>query len=183
MPLNDEQFEALLKWLHPDRDLACKKYRTIQDGLIAVFSAKGFADAEGLTDETMNRVSDRLAEIAPNYQGDPACYFRGVARNIIFEVGRKKEFATDVLPERPIKPTEVSDESRCLQKCLKVIEPKDRDLILDYHVYDGADKVTNHIDMAKELNITVNALRVKAYRVRAGLQKCVLACLEKLNKK
>lgn len=180
LPLNDEQFEALLNWLNADRDLACQKYRTIQDGLIAIFSAKGFVDAESLADETINRVVDRLPEIGPQYEGDPACYFRGVARNIIFEEWRRKEIATDRLPERPIKPAEVSDEYRCLLKCLKYVQAADRELILDYHVYDGANKIANHIAMAEELGITVNALRVRACRVRAGLEKCVRECLEKL---
>lgn len=183
LPLTKEKLEALLTWLNSDRQIACEKYEAIQKGLIGVFSAKGFSDAEGLADEAINRVTDRLSEIGPEYEGDPACYFRGVARNIIFEVGRRKEFATDRLPERPTKPVEISDEYRCLIKCLKFIAPDDLELILDYHVYDGADKVANHITMAEELKITVNALRVRAYRVRVGLEKCVLDCLDGLNKK
>jgi len=183
LPLNKEKLEALFKWLNSDRQVAAEKYEAIQKGLIGIYSAKGFPDAEGLADETINRVMDRLSEIGPAYEGDPACYFRGVARNIIFELGRRKEFATDRLPERPIKPAEISDEYRCLLKCLKFIEPDDRELILDYHVYEGADKVANHIAMAGELKMTVNALRVRACRVRARLEKCVLACVEKSNTK
>lgn len=178
MPLTKEKLEALLEWLNSDRRLACEKYEAIQRGLIAIFSARGLSDAEDLADEAIDRVINRLSEIGPEYEGDPACYFRGVARKMIFEVGRRKEFATDRVPERPIKPTEISDEYRCLMKCLTFLAPAERELILDYHAYDGADKVANHITMAGELNLTVNALRVRAYRVRAGLEKCVLACLE-----
>jgi len=177
LPPTKEKFEALLMWLNSDRQVACQKYEAIQEGLIGIFSAKGFSDAEGLADEAINRVTDRLSEIGPEYEGDPANYFRGVARNIIFEVGRRKEFATDRLPERPTKPVEISDEYRCLMRCLKFVAPEDRELILDYHVYDGADKVANHITMATELKITVNALRVRAYRIRARLEKCVFNCL------
>jgi len=177
LPLTKEKLNALLLWLNSDHKVACKKYEAIQKGLIGIFSAKGFPDAEGLADEAINRVTDRLAEIGPEYEGDPAYYFRGVARNIIFEVGRRKEFPTDRLPEHPTKPVEITDEYRCLMKCLKFVAPEDRELILDYHVYDGADKVANHITMAKELEITVNALRVKAYRIRVRLEKCVFDCL------
>ena len=177
LSLTKEKLEALLVWLNSDRQVACKKYEAIQKGLIGIFSAKGCSNAEDLADETIDRVIDRLSEIGPGYEGDPACYFRGVARNIVFEIGRRKEFPTDRLPERPTKPVEFSDEYRCLMKCLQFVAPEDRELILDYHVYEGADKVANHITMATELKITVNALRVKAYRIRVRLEKCVFDCL------
>ena len=181
MPLTSEKFDALLQWLNSDPTAASQEYVSIQKGLIAIFAAEGFCDAEGLADEAINRVAERLPEIGPDYEGKPIHYFRGVAKNIIFEVGRRKEIATDSLPERPVKPLDVSDEYRCLIRCLRFLSSKDRDLVLDYHVYQGHDKVVNHLTMAKEIKTSVNNLRVKAFRIRDRLEKCVLECVERLN--
>jgi DNA-directed RNA polymerase specialized sigma24 family protein len=181
LPLTAEKFDAVLQWLDSDPIAAGSEYVSIQKGLIGMFAAQGFCDAEGLADETINRVADRLPEIGPNYDGKPVHYFRGVARNIIFEVKRRKEIATDLLPERPTKPLDVSDEYNCLLKCLRFLSSKDRDLILDYHVYEGHDKVLNHLTMAEEERISLSNLRVKTFRIRARLEKCVLECMEHLN--
>ena len=146
-----------------------------------MFAAKGLCDAEALADETINRVADRLPEIGAEYDGKPVHYFRGVARNIIFEASRRKEIATDSVPERPTKQIDVSDEYNCLVRCLTFLSSKDRDLILDYHVYEGHDKVVNHLAMAEENNVSINNLRVKAFRIRERLEKCVRECLERLK--
>ena len=181
MPLTSEKFDALLQWLGSDADSAGKEYVVIQKGLIAMFAAEGFCDAEGLADETINRVADRLPEIGADYEGKPVRYFRGVAKNIIFETKRRKEIATDSLPERPIKPLDVTEEYNCLVRCLRFLSSKDRDLILDYHVYEGHNKVVNHLTMANENETSISNLRVRAYRIRERLEKCVLECLEQLN--
>jgi DNA-directed RNA polymerase specialized sigma24 family protein len=169
--------------LNSDPHAAGTEYLSIQKGLIAVFAAEGFSDPEDLADETINRVADRLPEIGPTYDGKPVRYFRGVARNIIFEAKRRKEIATDSPPERPIKPVDVSDEYNCLIRCLTFLASKERDLILDYHVYEGHDKVLNHLAMAEENKTSVSNLRVKAFRIRERLEKCVRECLERLKKR
>lgn len=183
MPLTCEKLEALLKWLDSDRYAAGERYRTIQTALIGIFASKGFSDAEGLADEVIDRVADRLPQIGPTYDGEPARYFRGVARNVIFEAGRRKEVATDPLPERPTKKPDVSDEYKCLLNCLRFLNPKKRELILDYHVYERADKIANHRVMAEELDISENALRVLAHRVRCHLEKCVRECVNAIEGK
>lgn len=181
--LTGEKFEALLTWLDSDCEAAGREYTKIQRGLIGLFAAKGFSDAEGLADETINRVADRLPEIGPDYQGARVRYFRGVAHNIIYEANRRKEVPTDSPPERPTKQTDASDEYDCLLKCLQFLPYGEREFILDYHVYNGAEKIANHEAMAKEKRISVNTLRVQAHRLRARIEKCVLECVEQMRKK
>jgi RNA polymerase sigma factor (sigma-70 family) len=183
LSLTSETFEALLAWLGSDREAAGRKYEVIRAGLVRIFVSKGFSDAETLADETINRVAARLHEIVEDYSGDPAAYFRGVARNIIFEASRRKEIAMDTLPERPAVAREVSDEYECLLRCLKFLPSEKRELVLDYHAYQGKDKITNHRVMAEELHITESALRVQAHRARIGLERCVVECVESLQKK
>lgn len=181
LPLTQEKLEALLKWLDPDCEAAGLKYIAIQKGLIRMSAAKGLSDAEGVADAVINIVADLLPRVGPDYKGDPANYFRGVARYVILEPRWRKEVATDPLPDRPVKVTDTSDEYECLLKCLKFFPSEKRELVLDYHVYEGGAKIANHQEMADELEISVNALRVRAHRARAELEKCVQGCVETLR--
>lgn len=184
MPLTREKLEALLEWLDPsDRESAGQQYKNIQSGLIRIFTSNGFSDAEHLADQTIDRVADLLPEIVWGYKGRPANYFHGVARNVLHEARRRKEVATDTLPDVPFMTPEVSDECECLRRCLQFCGREKSEMVLDYHVYQGAAKIANHTIMARELRITESALRVRAHRARNSLEKCVNECMEKLEGK
>jgi DNA-directed RNA polymerase specialized sigma24 family protein len=172
-----EDFDNLLLWFHSDRDTAAHRYESIRSGLIRIFISKGFTDAEALADETFDRVTRRLPEIQPDYVGDPARYCIAVARNIVFEERRRKEFSTEVLPEPYPLERKESDLHDCLVDCLTLLPSDKRQLILDYHVYQGKAKIENHRKMAAELKITEGALRIRAHHMRARLEKCVLQCV------
>lgn len=143
--------------------------------------SRGFSDAEDLADETINRVMKRLPEIRDTYVGEPAKYFHGVARFVLLEVGRRKEVATDEIPVVSVKPDVHSDEYDCLVKCLKFLAAEKRDMILDYYIYDGRDKIVQHQRMANELGITDGALRGRAHQVRGNLEKCIDQCIERMK--
>ena len=182
MDITQEAFDDLLTWLNPDRELAGRKYESIRAGLVRIFIAKGFAEAEDLADEAIMRVGKRLPEIRAAYIGEPARYFHGVARNLIRETFRRKEVATDLGPIASIQITNRSDEYECLMRCLQFLTPVKRELILDYHVYEGRDKIEAHEMMAKELGISEGALRGRAHRIRSEVEECVLKCVKSLRK-
>lgn len=169
--ITQEQFDLLLDWLAPDRELAGKKYETIRAGLIRMFVTRGFNDAEDLADETINRVIIRLPQFKDSYEGDPVRYFHGVARNVYREALRRKEIATEVIvvwiDDKPV--TRV--ERECLDKCLGLLPEEKSDLILDYYLYEGHDKIEHHRRMAKALGITEGALRGRAHHIRKGLEE------------
>lgn len=143
--------------------------------------SKGFSDAEDLADETINRVTKKVPEIRDTYVGEPARYFHGVARYIIREVGRRKEIAVEEVPVVSTEAEAHSDEYDCLVKCLRFLPSDKRELILDYYIYDGRDKIEQHQRMANELGITDGALRGRAHHVRGTLEKCIHQCIERLN--
>lgn len=183
MAINKELFDALLEWLDPDRDTAGQKYEAIRAGLVRMFVSKGISDAGHLADETMDRVMRRLPEIRESYVGDPVKYFHGVARNLIREAMRGKEVATEVVPERLKKDDPDQNEtSECLSKCLKELPRDKRELILDYHLYQGKAKIEHHRQMAGELAISEGALRTRAHHLRVTLEKCVLECIDHSGK-
>ena len=176
--ITQESFEALLEWLDQDRETAGQKYEIIYSGLVRIFVSKGFSDAEHLTDRTIDVVILRLPEIRDTYEGEKAKYFHGVARFIILEERRRKEIATDAVPERVSDVTPTSKECECLVKCLRFLPADKRELILDYHLYEGHAKIEQHQRMASELKITENALRGRAHHIRDNLRKCVLNALK-----
>ena len=170
-----------MAWLDPDRDEAGQKYEVIRAGLIRIFVSKGFSDAEDLADEAINRVMKRLPEIRDTYVGEPVRYFHGVARFIVREMIRRKEVAVEVVPVFSGENEVHSDEYDCLMKCLRFLPSEKRELILDYYIYDGRDKITQHQQMASELGITEGALRGRAHHVRGNLEKCIQQCIDRMR--
>ena len=143
--------------------------------------SKGFSDAEDLADETINRVMKRLPEIQDTYVGEPARYFHGVSRYIIREMMRRKEVAVEEVPGVSAEAEVHSDEYDCLLKCLRFLPSDRRELILDYYIYDGREKIAQHRRMASELGITEGALRGRAHQVRGNLEKCIQQCIERMK--
>lgn len=181
MTITQEQFDSLLTWLGDDRDVAARKYETIRSGLVRIFVAHGFSDAEDLSDETINRVMVRLRDIRAIYTGEPAFYFHGVAKNIIRESRRRREIAAGVVDGSVEPKIDSSEERDCLGHCLDLLPAHKRDLILDYYLYEGHEKVEHHKQMAGQLKITEGAFRSRAFQIRLRLENCMRQC--KLRKK
>jgi hypothetical protein len=181
--LTPESFEALLSWLDPDREIAGQKYVTISAGLVRIFVSKALNDPEYWAAETLDRVGKRVPEIRDDYVGEPVKYIRGVARNIIKEAIRVREIATDSFPDLATEETITTDELDCLIACLDQISADKRDLILDYHLFQGRAKIEHHRKMANQRSLSEGALRTRAHHVRVSLEKCVRQRLSEYRKK
>ena len=175
--LSQEAFDDLLDWLDPDREQAGIKYEEIRRRLIKIFTGRSCVEAEDLADETINRVTSRLSEIKKEFTGDRARYFFGVANKVHLEHMRKKP------PQPPPPPTtdshQVELEYRCLEHCIESLSEENRYLLLKYYGAEGGSKVERRKQLAEELGIAPNALRIRAYRIRLGLQECVEKCIER----
>lgn len=174
--MSTESFEALLAWLDPDREKAGLKYEQIRTGLINFFTGRGHCEAEDLADETINRVISRLHEIRNQVTGERARYFFGVARKVQLEYLRRK--FPPAPPDSATDTNRVEIEYRCLEECIAKLSPENRELVLRYYEADGRRKIDQRKRLAEELGIAPNALRIRAYRVRAALQKCLEKCVE-----
>ena len=178
MIITKDSFDALLEWLDPNRDDAALLYEVIRGGLVRMFVSKGLMDAEFYADQTVDRVIKRLPEIRETYIDAPVKYFHGVARNILREAARRREIPTEVLPEcLPRRGLVDNDLASCLRKCLHSLSKDKHELIVDYHAYDGHEKIDSHREMAEELSITIGALRTRAHHVRAAVEDCVRKCM------
>jgi DNA-directed RNA polymerase specialized sigma24 family protein len=178
--VTQQAFDNLLGWLDNDREQAGQKYEKIRLRLIKIFTCRGCAEAEDLADETINRVVSRVGEIGSTYQGDPALYFYGVAQKLHLEYLRRSH-------PKPVPPlvfvesaAEREAEFECLDRCVEKLSPENRDLVLRYYAEEKQVKVQDRKRLADELGIAVNALRIRAHRIRLLLQNCVKECLESL---
>jgi RNA polymerase sigma factor (sigma-70 family) len=176
--LTQAAFDSLLAWLDPDRERAGKKYEYIRQRLIKIFACRGRHDADELADETINRVTSKAAKLAQEYVGDPALYFYGVAQKVYLESLRKRSRAAAQPPPAAVATAEAEQEYACLEKCMGELSPANRELILEYYRNDKKQKVEYRKKLAERLGIAQNAVRIRAYRIRQTLQRCVEECLE-----
>lgn len=174
--LSQESFDALLDWLDSDREQAGMKYEQIRRNLIKIFVNRGCAEAEDFADETINRVVSKLDEVKKEFTGDPARYFYGVANKIFLEYQRRKPLQPPSLP--PDDSNRVEQEYRCLEHCIGRLSEADRELLLLYYQAEGREKIEQRKLLATKLGIAPNALRIRAFRIRAMVQRCVEKCVE-----
>lgn len=172
-PPSEDAFDKLLFWLNPDRNKAAEKYEIIRIRLIGVFSSRGHVNAEDLTDDTVNVVAGRIDWLLENFQGEPALFFYGVARKIHLEELRKRP-PPAIPPPDPPDP-EKEELSNYLERCLDELPQKERELIVRYHEGEKQVKIQNRKRLAREWEITPNALRIKVYHLHLRLKPCIEA--------
>jgi len=175
--MSQETFEALLDWLDSDREQAALKYEEIRIKLIKFFFATSQSEAEALADETINRVARRLNEVKDQVYGERARYFYGVARKVQLEYLRRK------LPQGDQESVPDSDrieiEYACLEECIAKLSAENRELVMRYYGADGRERIEQRRLLAEKLGIAPNALRIRAFRIRAELQKCLKECVDR----
>jgi DNA-directed RNA polymerase specialized sigma24 family protein len=175
--LTEQTFSKFLAWLSPDPNQAGQLYEDIRRRLIKVFVCRGCTCPEDLTDETINRVIRKVQEIGDNYVGDPALYFYGVAHNIYHEYARQRPVPA-VPPAGPPDDPNSEQEYTCLEKCIGNLPARSRDLVLEYYREEKHAKIDLRRHLAERLGIPLNALRIRACRIRNILEDCVSKCLQ-----
>jgi DNA-directed RNA polymerase specialized sigma24 family protein len=173
--MTEEEFSKFLAWLHPNRDWAADMYEKIRRRLIKIFICRGCAIPEDLTDDTINRVIRKVQEIADTYVGERIPYFIAVANKVHLEYLRKKP-APLSLPV-PDSSSWAEEEYDCLEECLEHLTQRSRELVLGYYREEKHEKISLRKDQADQLGIPLNALRIRACRIRAKLESCVIDCL------
>lgn len=184
-PPDQDEFDALLAWLDPDRSRAGTiLYEEIRVKLIKIIVRRQCYVAEELADETINRVSHKVKDIAPDYVGNPALYFYGVLKKVYQEwlkwLKDQKLRLDRMPPPRPPEPSEdVERVHGYLERCRQELDFEDREVILTYYEHDKGAKIAHRKKMADGLGITLNGLRMRIHRINRELKKCIVDCLNK----
>lgn len=181
--LTPEEFEALLKQLHPDREKAAERYEDIRRRLIRLFEWRRCAFPEDLADETMTRAARRMAQGVELRSSDPYGYFCGIAHLLYKETTRRYAREQRALDSREWPPANIKEDDEpsdrrldCLNRCLSLLPPDQRDLVLRYH--QGENNIRNRKTLSEQMGIPMNALRIRVHRVRRKLEDCIQACLK-----
>jgi DNA-directed RNA polymerase specialized sigma24 family protein len=166
-----------------DELLTSPRFETMRGRIVRIFARRGCSIPEDLADETISRVIAKLPDIRSSYEGDPVHFVYAVARNVYREYVRRPRtvsiegsFALSEMhdPDAPFK--EASHD--CLDRCLASLDQEDERLIREYYRYDPGAKIDRRKELAAELGLGMNALRIKACRIRQRLQGCVARCLK-----
>lgn len=181
-------FDGLLAAFHADRERAGVQYRALHDRLTKYFEWNGDADACGLADEVLDRVVRKIA--AGEYIASPEGYAVGVARLMLLERRKEREreeearrqfrWVHESAAEGEVAGAEIQHE--CLEKALAALSPTSREIILTYYSGgDGRDKIERRRQLAASLGTDLNALRVRAHRIRARLEAWVAQCVNAVS--
>jgi DNA-directed RNA polymerase specialized sigma24 family protein len=182
--LTQDAFDGLLASLGPDRDTAADRYLEIRRNLVRLFEWRGCSTPDEYADETINRCAKKIGE--GEEIRDVPTYCVGIARMVLREMSRDRARAArplDEAPEPRAAPSESeSDPERnvdCLRRCLGLLSPETRDLILHYYQGDKGDKIRNRKGLTQLLGIPPSTLRMRALRVRERLQMCAENCMRR----
>jgi RNA polymerase sigma factor (sigma-70 family) len=188
LAITQDKFDKLLAWLDADRERAGKRYEEIRQSLIKILTWRGCAEAEDMADVVINRVAEKIPELITIYKGDPALYFYGVAKRVLLEYRKREKLHVQLAeiqsPEvAPVQEQENNLElmHECLKLCLQELSPKNRETITAYYLRDKQAKIDNRKEIAQQMGVATNTLRVRAYRIRAILEQCIKQCLRQSN--
>jgi DNA-directed RNA polymerase specialized sigma24 family protein len=181
-------FDALLNWLDQGINSSGKTYLEMRQRLVFYFDRKNCSTPDELADETLNRVARRLEEEGTIESETPAKYCYIVARFVFMEYLRESHRGGVALDEVRrqgpgdyfVVPEVHNDEEKmlvCLGRCTSKLEPVSRELITRYYVGKGRVKIANRRSLAESLGITINALAIRACRLRDKLEACVRQCV------
>lgn len=181
--LTQQGFDQLLNVLDPDRERAAEKYEGLRNRLLRLFEWRRSLTPEEHTDEVFNRVARKIVEGVEIR--DINHFVSGVARRLFFEILEQRERqqkALNQLPE-PIAMVAVTDADvdprlDCFRACLNELPTPQRRLIVDYYNESERKRIEQRKLLAAELQIPVNALRIRAHRLRSQLDKCINDCLK-----
>lgn len=187
-----EAFEKLLNWLDPNADAAGEKYEKIREKLMKLFKWRNCTPEEDYADKTIDRVARRVFENAEIDVKDPYTYFHGIALNVIREFWRgQQRYSHEDIDETSeselstASPAQKMEEEiekdfaeqryGCMRKCLGTLPQDTKEFITEYH--QGERNKDIRKQMSERMKIPMNALRIRAFRVRESLEKCVDKCV------
>jgi DNA-directed RNA polymerase specialized sigma24 family protein len=188
--LTQEALDRLLLRLDPDRDAAGERYLQIREKLCKFFQWRGCTTPDEFADRTIDRVARRLEGGEEIRAGDAYLFFHGVAINVLREfwkhAQRVREKPLEEAPEvhtaaeNPVEIGERKVEQErqlgCLDGCVKKLPAQQLMLITQYHQGEGGAKIAKRNELATYLGIPLNALRIRAYRIRGELENCITDC-------
>ena len=181
-------FSRLLEWLDDGVDSQGETYLEMRRRLVMYFDRRNRLSADELADETLNRIGRTLEKTTITIR-PPARYCYVVAKFVLLEDFRRERQHVALDESRSeasavgARLARVDDgmaltERRleCLDRCLDELKPEQRELVIDYYRDTRRQKIERRREIAKRLGISMNALGIRACRIRSALETCVETC-------
>jgi DNA-directed RNA polymerase specialized sigma24 family protein len=197
--LTPDAFERLLAFFDPDTERAGQKYERVRAKLTKFFQWRGVACPEQYADKTIDRGARRLQEGVAVRVVDPYLYFHGIAVKLLNEYWRDPERdgqpldgrfsgpATRLSPDPETEREQEIEHNRqeirldCLDDCMSGLPAESIDLITAYHSVGEVLSKNARKHLARSLGIPLNALRIRAFRIRTALERCVTDCMNRAD--
>ena len=194
--LSQLAFNRLLEWLDAGVDSSGENYLEMRRRLVAYFERRNRPYSDDLADETLNRIARTLETSGVIKVTPPARYCYVVAKFVLLEDFRRERSHPRVadagnvtLSARSLNRPEVDETTglrelrlECLDVCLQELRPEQRDLVLEYYRDAKREKIDRRRALAQRLGISINALGIRACRIRDSLEACVEACRQSPRK-
>jgi DNA-directed RNA polymerase specialized sigma24 family protein len=175
-------YHKLLACFSDDEEEAGKQLLSAQLKLVRFFEWHMIDSPESCADETIDRAARRIdeGERIDNLMG----YLNGIAHYVLME--KRKPTPLEPLPidladRMSFDPLAEDDEYeallRCLDACLEELEAEERTVILGYYQEEKRAKINFRKQMADRLAVGLNALRIRAFRIRTKLEECLTECM------
>lgn len=193
--LAQPSFEKFLARLAPNREQAGEVYEELRLQLVKFFEWRNALFPDELVDETLNRVSHKLAmeSIEPTAEriNNIAAYSYGVARLVLLESLKSAAGKSVQLAEAPpltvshaslaaeIETAEDEFRLQCFRQCLRALPRDARAFMEDYYRHERSARIDHRKKMAQQLGLTPEALRRRAKLGRDKLELCVRRCLKR----
>jgi DNA-directed RNA polymerase specialized sigma24 family protein len=179
--LTEQSLAKFLSLLDDDPERAGEQYEILRRKLVRFFEWRGSTTSEELADETLNRLARKIDE--GEAIRNLSAYIGGMARLVWLEALKEQERARAAFEELRASsqypsPTD-SQRIECFELCLESLPTESSALILDYYRAEKSDKIKLRKQLAEKMGMQINALRIRAHRIRVPLEKCVADCLRR----
>jgi DNA-directed RNA polymerase specialized sigma24 family protein len=183
-------FNRLLQWLDDGVDSHGERYLDMRRRLVAYFDRRHRPAPDELADETLGRIVRTLERNGVIDVTPPARYCYVVARFVLLEDLRRNprhvplDAPRRVGVSRPHRRDVVGPDDNCavreqclecLDRCLNELRPEDRELVVEYYRDTRRQLIERRRDLAQRLGISMNALAIRAFRIRDALRTCMKA--------
>ena len=181
-------FTRLLVWLDDGVDSHGERYLEMRRRLVAYFDRRHRQAADDLTDETFNRIARTLEQTGAIAVTPPARYCYVVARFVLLEDFRRDRKQVPLDEPRLIELSQAHastpgehDERMALQeerldrldRCLQELRPDQRELAIEYYRDAKRQRIDRRRELADRFGISMNALGIRACRIREALMNCL----------
>jgi DNA-directed RNA polymerase specialized sigma24 family protein len=187
--ITSSAFHRLLEWLDDGKNSEGETYLEMRQRLVDYFDRKSCLTPNEFADETLNRVARRLEEEGMIESETPAKYCYITARFVFMEYLRGMDKSSipldDTLQQKIAVADNLKEEKEfkekmlnCLEHCTNQLESSNRSIIISYYFGEERIKIENRRSLAQKLGISVNALSIRACRIRDKLESCVGKCAD-----